>query len=67
MSTETNSFRVLSANGVGAPQILCRITETMCAGLKEFSVGKLGPFHKGRLFALCEGTGAKISVILNSC
>ena len=30
-------------------------------------VNKLGPFHKGRIFALCEGTGAKISVILNSC
>ena len=28
-------------------------------------VHKLGPFHKGRVFALCEGTGAKISVILN--
>ena len=28
-------------------------------------VNKLGPFHKGRIFALCEGTGAKISVILN--
>ena len=37
MSTETEFFRVHNATGPVTPQILCRITETMSAGLRDFS------------------------------